>query len=127
MSSILGPMVTRLDSHLIALETCDILGLTMRSDLALEALTKDSDNTEEHGSEQINAQHGMGNNYERLEFLGDCFLKMATSISLFSICPDHDEFEYHVRRMGMICNKNLFRVALTLKLYEYVRSKGYAR
>ncbi len=127
MAYLLPPVVYRIESHLITLEACELLGLEVRSDLVLEAMTKDSDNTEEHRSEQIHVQRGMGKNYERLEFIGDSFLKMATSISLFSKCPDNDEFEYHVRRMEMICNKNLFGVALKLKLYEYVRSKGFNR
>jgi len=127
MGYLLPPALSRIESHLITLEACEALGLEVRSELALEAMTKDSDNTEEHRSEQIHVQRGMGKNYERLEFIGDSFLKMATSISLFSKCPDNDEFEYHVRRMEMICNKNLFGVALKLKLYEYVRSKGFNR
>ena len=69
----------------------------------------------------------MGNNYERLEFLGDCFLKMATSISLFGIFPDKDEFSYHVERMMMICNKNLCGNAMKLQLYEYIRSQSFNR
>lgn len=127
MTYLLPAVLFRIESHLITLEACEVLGLTIRSDLVLEAMTKDSDNTEEHRSEQIHFQRGMGKNYERLEFIGDSFLKMATSISLFSKCPDNDEFEYHVRRMEMICNKNLFGVALKLKLYEYVRSTGFDR
>ena len=69
----------------------------------------------------------MGKNYERLEFIGDCFLKMATSIALFTQNPDNDEFEYHVKRMLLICNKNLFNTALKLKLYEYIRSQSFSR
>lgn len=95
--------------------------------LALEALTKDSDNTEEHRSQQIHFQRGMGNNYERLEFLGDCFLKMATSISLFSKNPDNDEYDFHVKRMCLVCNQNLYNSATRIKLYEYIRSQGFSR
>lgn len=69
----------------------------------------------------------MGKNYERLEFIGDCFLKMATSIPLFSSHPDDSEFEFHVNRMVMICNKNLLKTALDLKIYEYIRTKGFLR
>jgi endoribonuclease Dicer len=127
MAYLLPPALSRIESHLITLEACEALGLEVRPELALEAMTKDSDNTEEHRSEQIHVQRGMGKNYERLEFIGDSFLKMATSISLFSKCPDNDEFEYHVRRMEMICNKNLFGVALNLRLHDYVRSKGFNR
>ena len=90
-------------------------------------MTKDSDNSEEHDAEQINFQRGMGNNYERLEFLGDCFLKMATSISLYGIHPDNDEYRYHVDRMLLICNKNLRNNAIKLKLYGYIRSQSFNR
>lgn len=33
--------------------------------LALEATTKDSENSDEHGQEKINFKSGMGPNYER--------------------------------------------------------------
>ena len=69
----------------------------------------------------------MGKNYERLEFIGDCFLKMATSISLFAQNPDNNEYEYHVKRMLLICNKNLFGTALQKKIYEYIRTMGFSR
>lgn len=104
-----------------------MLGLTITPALALEAMTKDSTNTEEHRSEQIHHQGGMGKNYERLEFIGDAFLKMATTISIYSLCPDNDEFDYHCKRMEMICNKNLLDVALARELQEYVRTKGFER
>ncbi|KUJ06389.1 uncharacterized protein LY89DRAFT_603411 [Mollisia scopiformis] len=127
MAYIFPAIIHRLESYLIALEACELLHLNIRPDLALEAVTKDSDNTDEHGNEQINFQKGMGNNYERLEFLGDCFLKMATSISLFGIHPENDEYSYHVDRMMLICNKNLKNNAIKLKLYEYIRSESFNR
>ena len=104
-----------------------MLGLSVKPELALEAITKDSGNTEDYRGEQLHVQRGMGKNYERLEFIGDCFLKMATSITLFSTAPDNDEYEYHVRRMVMICNKNLLSTALKCELYEYVRSQSFSR
>ncbi|KAL8702024.1 MAG: hypothetical protein Q9201_004601 [Fulgogasparrea decipioides] len=127
MAYLLPSAISRIESYLIALEACGMLGLSIRPELALEAITKDSDNTEEHRAEQIHFQRGMGKNYERLEFIGDCFLKMATSISIFCLSPNNDEFEYHVRRMLLICNKNLFHVAVEKKLYEYIRSVGFSR
>lgn len=79
--------------------------------------------------EPINFQPGMGDNYERLEFLGDSFLKMATTIAVFTLIPNKDEFDYHCERMVMICNKNLFNVAVgdQIKLQEYIRSKSFER
>lgn len=120
-------ILSRIESYLIALEACNLLGLSVNLDLALEAVTKDSDNTEEHLEKQLHVQRGMGKNYERLEFIGDCFLKMATSISLFSNNPENNEYEYHVKRMLLICNKNLFGTALKVELYQYVRSTGFSR
>ena len=127
MCQLFPSIITRLESFLIALEACELLGLSVKPELALEAMTKDSVNTEEHRNEQIQLQRGMGKNYERLEFIGDCFLKMATSIALFSTSPEDNEFEFHVRRMLMICNKHLLETALRLKLYEFVRTKGFSR
>jgi endoribonuclease Dicer len=120
-------IIHRIESNLIALDACRMLGLNIRPDLALEAFTKDSDNTGEHDAEQVNFQGGMGNNYERLEFLGDSFLKMATTIAIFTLIPDKDEFEYHVERMLLICNLNLFNNALEVKLEEYIRSMAFDR
>ncbi|KAI1416765.1 hypothetical protein F5Y13DRAFT_204144 [Hypoxylon sp. FL1857] len=123
----LSAIIYRLETNVIVLEACESLSLSIRPDLALEAMTKDSDNTEEHSEEQINVQRGMGKNYERLEFLGDSFLKMSTTIALFAQIPDSNEFQYHVDRMLLICNKNLFNNALDLKLEESIRSKGFNR
>lgn len=95
--------------------------------LALEALTKDSYNSEEHRGEQIQFQRGMGKNYERLEFLGDAFLKMAVTIALFAQNPDDQEFDYHVNRMCLICNRNLFKTAKEHGIYKYIRSRGLSR
>ena len=127
MGFLFPSIIWRMDSYLIALEACNGLGLTVQPHLALEAVTKDSDNTEEHKVEQIQFQRGMGRNYERLEFIGDAFLKMATSISLYAQNANDDEFESHVKRMVMICNRNLCNTALELKLPESVRSQTFSR
>jgi endoribonuclease Dicer len=121
--------MSRLDSYLIATEACQKLGLDVVPELALEAVTKDADNTEEHREQQIHFQRGMGKNYERLEFLGDSFLKMTTTIMVFIRHPKSDELGFHVKRMEMICNLNLFNVAVdpSLGLTQYVRTKGFNR
>ena len=64
---VLPAIVSRLDSFCIALEAFENLNLAVPAELALEALTKDSDNTMEHREQQIHSQRGMGKNYERLE------------------------------------------------------------
>ncbi|KAK3487801.1 uncharacterized protein B0T23DRAFT_398479 [Neurospora hispaniola] len=120
-------IIHRVESNLVALDACKLLGLDLRPDLALEAFTKDSDNSDEHDAEKENYQTGMGDNYERLEFLGDSFLKMATTIAIYTLIPDKGEFEYHVERMLLICNKNLFNNALEIGLEEYIRSMSFNR
>jgi endoribonuclease Dicer len=120
-------IIHRIEDYMIALEASDVVGVKIDTALALEALTKDSDNSEEHQEQRINFRAGMGANYERLEFIGDCFLKMATSIALFGQKPNHDEFEYHVNRMCMICNKNLFVHAKEMEIFKYVRSMAFSR
>lgn len=127
MGYLFPAIIFRLEAYLIVMEACSKLGLDIKPHLALEAFTKDSDNTEEHRTEQIHFQRGMGKNYERLEFIGDCFLKMATSISLYAQNAGDDEFESHVKRMLMLCNKNLYRTAVKIKLYKYIRSQGFSR
>jgi len=69
----------------------------------------------------------MGANYERLELIGDCFLKMATSISIFVLHLSIDEFQMHVSRMLMLCNKNLFNHATKYGWFKYIRSQSFSR
>ena len=126
LSYLLPSIISRIESYLIALDACELLGLDTKHGinpaLALEAITKDSDNTHEHAAGKINQKRGMGPNYERLEFIGDCFLKMATSISIFAKYPDDNEFDYHVNRMVMICNQNLLKHARDKHLQEFIRT-----
>jgi endoribonuclease Dicer len=122
-------IMSRMDSYLLATEACQKLQLDVAPELALEAITKDADNTEEHREQQIHFQRGMGKNYERLEFLGDSFLKMTTTIMVFIRYPKSDELGFHVKRMEMICNLNLFNVAVdpSFGLTQYVRTSGFNR
>ncbi|KAJ5127830.1 dicer-like protein 1 [Penicillium atrosanguineum] len=120
-------IISRLESYMIVLEGCKLLSLDLKTDLALESFTKDPGNSGDHQITQIHVQRGMGKNYERLEFLGDCFLKLGTTISLFIQKPEDDEYDYHVHRMCLIRNKNLFNTAIKLRIHEYIRSRGFSR
>jgi endoribonuclease Dicer len=71
MAYLFPAIIHRIECYLIALDATNLLCLNIRPDLALEAVTKDSDNSDEHDAEKINFQRGMGNNYESLEFIGD--------------------------------------------------------
>ena len=121
-------VIHRFESYLIAMEAAKLVGVVCEPAMALAAVTKDSDNSGEHESEErVNFQHGMGENYERLEFIGDTFLKTATTISTFIQNPNDSEFEFHVKRMLMLCNQNLYNVAQGFSLYEYIRSMALTR
>ncbi|KAF2861052.1 dsRNA-specific nuclease [Piedraia hortae CBS 480.64] len=127
-SAFLWPAVIyRLEQYLIAEEACELIGVKADYKLALEALTKDTDSRKEEHGGKVQYKKGMGDNYERLEFIGDTFLKTATTISTFIQNPGDNEFEFHVRRMVMLCNKNLYAVACELKLFEYIRTVPFSR
>ncbi|KAF8477226.1 hypothetical protein BDZ91DRAFT_672698 [Kalaharituber pfeilii] len=126
--SIVFPAIsTRLDAYLHAQDVCNLMGVNLALDTALEAITKDSDNSHDDSAQKIGVKKGMGSNYERLEFLGDTFLKLATTLSLFVDYDDDDEYQLHVKRMLMVCNQNLFTNAKALKLPEYIQTQGFSR
>lgn len=80
---LLPSVSTRVDGYLHAWDLCRKLGIDdLDLGLALEAITKDSDNTDRPLEKQFNKQRGMGRNYERLEFLGDCYLKLVSFLSV---------------------------------------------
>lgn len=60
MALVFPAVIHRIESYLIALEFSNRVGLQVTPELALEAITKDSDNTEDSEGEKINFQHGMG-------------------------------------------------------------------
>jgi len=53
-----------------------------------------------------------GCNYERLENLGDSFIKFAVSIDIFRKYPNLDEGGMTFHRGKIICNKNLYEISL---------------
>ena len=57
----------------------------------------------------------------------DCFLKLGTTIALYSTNPDQDEFAYHVERMVLVCNRSLYERAVELELYKYIQTEGFSR
>ncbi|TPX61642.1 hypothetical protein PhCBS80983_g00942 [Powellomyces hirtus] len=55
-------------------------------------------------------------NYERLETLGDSFLKFAVSVDLFKTFSDSNEGDLSDRRSQIVCNRNLYGRAIELGL-----------
>ena len=66
-------------------------------------------------------------NLERLEMLGDSFLKLAVSIHLFCTYSDKDEGKLTRRRTNQISNLALYRAAAKKSLGEYLQSTQLAR
>lgn len=95
--------------------------------LALEAFTKNGEDPDGLDPNDLFDEMGSSRNYERLEFLGDSFLKMATSIALYSAKLDCTESVFHIERMIMICNRNLFKTGLDSGLQSHVRSVTFDR
>jgi ribonuclease III len=67
----------------------------------------------EHKKEQIA-------NNERLEFLGDAVLELATTIHLFKKCPEKSEGEMTSFRSALVKGKHLAQVARELELGNYL-------
>ncbi|XP_057825712.2 endoribonuclease Dicer homolog 3 isoform X2 [Cryptomeria japonica] len=58
--------------------------------------------------------------YERLELLGDSFLKFVISQHLFMKYENEDEGQLSARRAEAVCNKTLHRLALDHNLEGYI-------
>ncbi|KAI8065560.1 hypothetical protein BC940DRAFT_241014, partial [Gongronella butleri] len=106
-------IMTRLDSVLLALDARQRYDLDVQDLHIMEAYTTPS--------------ASMEMNYERLETLGDSFLKFVATISLFINFPLSNEGELHCMRIKAICNQSLYRAAKRLKLYRYVTSQAFNR
>lgn len=66
-------------------------------------------------------------NLERLEMLGDAFLKLAVSLHLFCTYIDKDEGKLTHRKKNQISNLALFRAAAKKSLAESLQSTQLAR
>jgi len=92
----------------ILLALSERMGVTF-NDLSLldEALTHSS---------YANERRGQIKNSERLEFLGDAVLELASSTYLFRHFPDLPEGELTRVRAGIVCSETLARLAKRLNL-----------
>ncbi|KAI0366397.1 hypothetical protein BV20DRAFT_1002477 [Pilatotrama ljubarskyi] len=64
-------------------------------------------------------------NYERLEFLGDAFLKVVASNYLYVTMPTAGEGALHHARQGIIGNKVLHECAMRVGVCPYVQHKRF--
>lgn len=60
--------------------------------------------------------------FERLEILGDSFLKLVASIDVFLACPSStNEGRLSSKRQELVCNATLYDIAVRLGIYRYAR------
>lgn len=114
VSQVIPSALFDLDSLLLVQEAQERVGLKdIRIDLLQMALTTSSANREYH--------------YERLELLGDSFLKFSSTIRLFIVNPVKNEGQLHLIRTRIISNSALLKHAEYLKLYRYISSTPFHR
>ncbi|KAK9494381.1 hypothetical protein V1508DRAFT_367147 [Lipomyces doorenjongii] len=113
-TKLLPSIMFHVESCVQAMELCTVLNI---SDVNLKNMVE---------AITVESAH-LDLNYERLEVLGDAFLKASTSIALFIEVPQGDEYSYHIKRLNLICNQNLYETALEIKLYEYLRATPFSR
>ena len=70
-----------------------------------------------HGS--INSD--VRENYERLEFLGDRVLGVATASLLYRLFPKEPEGSLSQRFVGLVCKETVAEVAKTLQLDKFMK------
>ncbi|KAF9574816.1 Dicer-like protein 1 [Mortierella alpina] len=100
-------VLDRVDGMLKTVECLQELGLASISPrLMLEALTASD------------AEYAM--NYQRLELLGDTFLKFLVSVDLFIRFPLLDEGRLSVKREARVCNSHLFKRACHWNLDRFL-------
>ncbi|KAF5369839.1 hypothetical protein D9758_001134 [Tetrapyrgos nigripes] len=61
--------------------------------------------------------------YERLELLGDTFLKYLATLYVYVMNPNDDESVLHLARQDIISNKALLDAVITIQLPSFVQSK----
>ncbi|KAF9469115.1 hypothetical protein BDZ94DRAFT_1208489 [Collybia nuda] len=64
--------------------------------------------------------------YERLELLGDAFLKYLSTVYVFVTYPASSEGELHAARMTIISNKTLLQCACNIDLPIFIQAKPFA-
>ncbi|KAL3623963.1 endoribonuclease Dicer [Castilleja foliolosa] len=115
--SLLPSIMHRLESFLVAIELKDRLvasfseGAEVTADHILEALT--TERCYEHFS------------LERLEVLGDAFLKFAVGRHLFLKYDAIDEGQLTRKRSNIVNNSNLLKLATRNNLQVYIRDQSF--
>ncbi|KAG0272365.1 Dicer-like protein 1 [Linnemannia exigua] len=114
MAQLIPSILFSLDQTLLVYEARDLIGLgQIQMDYLQEAFTTSSSNRDFQ--------------YERLELLGDSFLKFSSTIRLYIVNPAKDEGQLHASRIRIISNRALLSHATHLELYKYISSTPFHR
>ncbi|KAL9242481.1 hypothetical protein vseg_016474 [Gypsophila vaccaria] len=115
--SLLPSVMHRLENLLVAIELKDMLsgsfaeGGLATAEHVLEALT----------TEKCHERFSL----ERLEVLGDAFLKFVVGRHLFLKHGAYDEGQLTRRRSNLVNNSNLYKLAIKNKLQVYIRDEEF--
>lgn len=115
--SLLPSIMHRLENLLVAVELKDMLsksfadGAVVSAERVLEALT----------TEKCHERFSL----ERLEVLGDAFLKFAVGRHLFLKHEAFDEGQLTRKRSNIVNNSNLCKLAIKKKLQAYIRDQEF--
>jgi endoribonuclease Dicer len=112
-ATLMPSIMMHIDAVLLVREVNEKLETDIDETLLLEAFTTPSAN--------------MDADYERLETLGDSFLKFVATIRLYIMFPQCHEGQLHCQRIRIICNKALYRGARRLQLYKHITSQPFNR
>ncbi|KAK0454722.1 hypothetical protein EV421DRAFT_1758788 [Armillaria borealis] len=69
---------------------------------------------------------GLAYDYERLELLGDSFLKYVSSLYVFVTEPDRSEGNLHASRRELISNNSLLHQAVRIGLPSFIQTKPFS-
>ncbi|KAG0025287.1 Dicer-like protein 1 [Podila clonocystis] len=115
MARLVPSVIFDLEDLLVAQEARQNLRLqlSIKLDILQEALTTEATNR--------------AYSYQRLELLGDSFLKFSSSICLYIVNPAMVEGQLHFQRTKIISNAALREHALRLELFRYVANGTFQR
>ncbi|KAK0461022.1 uncharacterized protein EV420DRAFT_1529795 [Desarmillaria tabescens] len=108
------PSIMENINHILLVKelNANFFGLSVAEDLLRMAITAPS--------------VGLAYDYERLELLGDSFLKYVSSLYVFVTEPDRSEGNLHASRRELISNNSLLRQAVRIGLPSFIQMKPFS-
>ncbi|KAG7449599.1 ribonuclease III [Guyanagaster necrorhizus] len=108
------PSIMENINHILLVKelNANIFGFSVAEDLLRMAITAPS--------------VGLVYDYERLELLGDSFLKCVSSLYVFVTEPDRSEGNLHASRRELISNNSLLHQAVRVGLPSFIQTKPFS-